>query len=144
MSSDEKDPKNLVDEGGKGDSSDEKENDKNAGPSNKDKKEKNKNGGEESEERHPMMRCLMRSGRHGGRRRSSKRRKSLAPVLSLIQVMTPTPTPRKEPHTPLTKEAHQGQKEKVLMTTLFHYLVSTMHQFTWASHLSLMAPDISL
>ena len=49
MSSDEKEPKNLVDEGGKGNPGDEKGNDKSTGPSNKDKKEKNKNGGEESE-----------------------------------------------------------------------------------------------
>ena len=48
MSGDEKDPKNPVDEGGKGDSGDKKENDKNVGPSNRDKKERNKSGGEES------------------------------------------------------------------------------------------------
>ena len=94
-----------------------------------------------------MMRCLMRSGRLGRRRRRSKRRRSLALELSLIQVMTLTPTPREEPHAPLTKEAHQGLKEKViieklLMTTPFHYLVSIMHQFKWANHLSLMAQDI--
>ena len=98
--------------------------------------------------RHPMMRCLMRSGRHGGKRRRSKGRKSLAPELSLTLVMTPTPTPRKEPHALQTRAAHQSQKAKViieelLMTKLFLYLVSIMHQFTWASHLSLMAPDIT-
>jgi hypothetical protein len=49
MSGDEKDPKNLVDEDGKDDSGDEKENDKNVGPSKRDKKERNKSGGEESE-----------------------------------------------------------------------------------------------
>ena len=49
MSSDEKEPKNPFDEVRKGDSGDEKRNDKNTGTSNKDKKEKNKNDGEESE-----------------------------------------------------------------------------------------------
>ena len=147
MSGDEKDPKNPVDDGGKGDSGDEKVNDMNVGPSNRDKKERNKVVEKRVKLRHPMMRCPMRSGRHGRRRRRSKRRRSLAPGLSLIQVMTPTPTPREEPHAPLTKEAHQGLKEKViieelLMTTPFLYLVSIMHQFIWASHLSLMAPDI--
>ena len=46
MSGDEKNPKNLVDEGGKGDSGNEKENDK-VGPSNKEKKERNDGGGQE-------------------------------------------------------------------------------------------------
>ena len=96
--------------------------------------------------RHPMMRCLMRSGRHGGKRRRSKGRKSLTPELLLILVMTLTPIPREEPHALQTRAAHRGQKAKViieelLMTILFHYLVSTMHQSTWASHLSLMGPD---
>ena len=49
MSGDEKDLKNPVGEGGKGDSDDEKENNKIVGPSNKDKKERNNIGGEESE-----------------------------------------------------------------------------------------------
>src|SRR6185503_4904481 len=98
--------------------------------------------------RHPMMRCLMRSGRHGGKRRRSKGRKRLAPELLSILVMTPTPIPREEPHALQTRAVHQSQKAKViiqelLMTILFLYLVSIMHQFTWASHLSLMAPDIT-
>ena len=38
MLGDEKDPKNPVDESGKGKSGDEKENDKKVGPSNKEKK----------------------------------------------------------------------------------------------------------
>ena len=83
------------------------------------------------------------------KRRRSKGRKRLVPELSLTLVMTSTPIPREEPHALQTRAAYQGQKAKViieelLMTTLFHYLVSTMHQFTWASRLSLMAPDISL
>jgi len=94
-----------------------------------------------------MMRCLMRSGRYGGKRRRSKGRKSLAPELSLTLVMTPTPIPREEPHAHQIRAAHQSQKanviiEELLMITLFLYLVSTMHQFMWASHLSLMVPDI--
>jgi len=97
--------------------------------------------------RHPMMRCLMRSGRHRGKRRRSKGRKRLAPELSLTRVMTPTPIPREEPHSLQTRAVHQSQKAKViieelLMITLFLYLVSIMHQFTWASHLSLMVPGI--
>jgi len=44
----EQDPKNPVDESGKGKSDDEKENDK-VGPSNQEKKGENKSGGEESE-----------------------------------------------------------------------------------------------
>jgi hypothetical protein len=31
--------------------------------------------------------------------------------------------------------------EELHIITLFLYLVSTMHQFIWASHLSLMGPD---
>jgi len=54
----------------------------------------------------------MRSGRLGRRRRRSKRRRSLAPELSLIQVMTPTPTPREEPHASPTRAAHPSQKGK--------------------------------
>src|SRR6185312_5545694 len=97
--------------------------------------------------RHPMMRCLMRGGRHGGKRRRSKGRKRLAPELSLTLVMTLTLIPREEPHTHQTRAAHQSQKakaiiEELLMITLFLYLVITMHQFIWASHLSLMVPDI--
>ena len=50
MSDDEKNPENPVDEGEKGDSSNKRDKDKNAEPSNNNKKENNKNGGEESEE----------------------------------------------------------------------------------------------
>jgi len=76
----------------------------------------------------------------------AKKRKSPAPELLLILVMTLTTIPREEPHALQTRASHQGQKAKViieelLMTILFHYLVSTMHQSTWASHLFLMGPD---
>ena len=98
--------------------------------------------------RHPMIRCPMRSRRLGRRiRRSNARKRSLAPRLSLSQVMIPTPIPREEPHAPPTRAAHQGQKERVIiveyhMTTHFQSLVNTMHQLTWASHLTLMVPAI--
>ena len=98
--------------------------------------------------RHPMIRCPMRSRRLGRRiRRSNTRKRSLAPGLSLSQVMTPTPIPREEPHAPPTWAAHQGQKKRVIiveyhMTTPFQSLVNTMHQLTWASHLTLMVPAI--
>ena len=49
MSGDEKDPKNPVDESGKGKSGDEKENDKKVGPSNKEKKWWNERNGEDSD-----------------------------------------------------------------------------------------------
>ena len=49
MSGNERDPKNPVDESGKGKSDDEKGNDKKVGPLNKENKERNESDGEESE-----------------------------------------------------------------------------------------------
>ena len=92
MSGDEKDAKNPVGEGGKGDSGDDKENDKNVGPSNKDKKERNKNGGEESEvETRVHRRGGGGGGARGGGGESSSGAGAREPSGSELAGMTPGP-----------------------------------------------------
>ena len=124
MSDDEKNPENPVDEGEKDDSGVKEIKTRMQSHPTTTRKKRIRMVEKKVKKRHLMMRCLMRSGRHGGKRRRSKGRKRLAPELSLTLVMTPTPIPREEPHALQTRAAHQSQKAKViieelLMITLF-------------------------
>ena len=145
MSDDEKNQEIPVNEGEKGDPSDKRDKDKNVEPSNNNKG-KNKNGGVESEEETSDDEISYEKWK-AWRKKKKEQKKKKSNSRVIIDSSDDTDSKRRVSRSSnkgsSSRSKGKGDIEELLMTTLFLYLVSIMHQFAWASHLSLMALDIT-
>jgi len=147
MSDDEKNQEIPVNEGEKGDPSDKRDKDKNVEPSNNSKKGKKKNGGVEIEEETSDDEMSYEEWKAWRKKKKEQRKKKTSSrVIIDSSDDSDTDSKRRASRSSnkgsSSKSKGKGDYRRVAHDYTFLYLVSTMHQFIWASHLSLMVPDI--
>ena len=148
MSDDEKNQEIPVNEGEKGDPSDKRDKDKNVEPSNNNKKGKYKNGGEESEEETSDDEMSYEEWKAWRKKKKEQRKKKSSSRVIIDSSDDSDTDPKRRASRSSNKGSSLRSKGKGDYRRVAHdytFSLPSEHNASiiWASHLSLMAPDIT-